>query len=151
MNEPSTFRTAPIGITMLVVYNTSKAALFAFSETLFSELAGDSIGVTVACPSFFKTNIIENLSQDKRYTNDFAVELGRAVLENAKMSADDIAREVVRGVNKKELYVFPQPSAKKLWRTKRFFPMMVLNFSARLVKSGKFESFLMRQARKGKL
>ncbi|MEZ4254207.1 MAG: SDR family NAD(P)-dependent oxidoreductase [Polyangiales bacterium] len=40
-------------------YNVSKAGVVALSETLYGELHGTGVRVTVLCPSFFKTRIIE--------------------------------------------------------------------------------------------
>ena len=44
----------------LASYNVSKAAVLSLSETLRSELYGDGIGVTVAAPSFFKTDLLNS-------------------------------------------------------------------------------------------
>lgn len=41
-------------------YNVSKAGVLALSETLSAELNGTGVGVTVLCPTFVKTNIVDN-------------------------------------------------------------------------------------------
>ena len=38
-------------------YNVTKAAVVALSETLAGELKTSGVGVTVLCPTFFRTNI----------------------------------------------------------------------------------------------
>src|ERR1700756_1608818 len=40
-------------------YNVSKAGVLMLSETLAAELSGSGVKVTVLCPTFVKTNIIE--------------------------------------------------------------------------------------------
>ena len=40
-------------------YNAAKAAVISLSETLRFEMAPRGVGVTVACPSFFKTRLLE--------------------------------------------------------------------------------------------
>ena len=40
-------------------YNVSKAGVLSLSETLAAELAGTGVNVTVLCPTFVKTNIVE--------------------------------------------------------------------------------------------
>ena len=42
-------------------YNVTKSGVIALSETLAAELAPHGVGVTVLCPVFFKTNLLENL------------------------------------------------------------------------------------------
>ena len=39
-------------------YNVTKAGVVALSETLAAELSGTGVGVTVLCPTFFRTNIL---------------------------------------------------------------------------------------------
>ncbi len=40
-------------------YNVSKAGVLSLSETLAAELSGSGVNVTVLCPTFVKTNIVE--------------------------------------------------------------------------------------------
>lgn len=41
-------------------YNISKAGILALSETLYAELLPHRVGVTVICPSFFKSNLLDD-------------------------------------------------------------------------------------------
>ncbi|MBC7247320.1 MAG: SDR family NAD(P)-dependent oxidoreductase [Actinobacteria bacterium] len=101
-------------------YNTTKAAVIALSETLRSELAPCGIGVTVVCPMFFNTHLLDNM----RYTDEFEVEFSRTTFRYARMTADEVAEAVVRGVERKRLYVVPQFSGKLFWFLKRMRPGM---------------------------
>ena len=40
-------------------YNATKAAVVALSETLYAELAPHGVAVSVVCPSFFRTNLLD--------------------------------------------------------------------------------------------
>ncbi len=44
----------------MAAYNVSKAGVLSLSETLAAELSGTGINVTVLCPTFVKTNIVES-------------------------------------------------------------------------------------------
>src|SRR3954468_3682131 len=43
----------------MAAYNVSKAGVLSLSETLAAELSGTGINVTVLCPTFVKTNIVQ--------------------------------------------------------------------------------------------
>ena len=44
----------------MAAYNVSKAGVLSLSETLAAELSGSGVKVTVLCPTFVKTNILES-------------------------------------------------------------------------------------------
>ncbi len=99
-------------------YNVTKAAVIALSETLRSELAPYRIGVTVVCPMFFKTRLLETL----RCTDDFEREFAHTSFDHARMTADQVAEAVLRAVERRKLYVIPQPSGRFFWALKRMRP-----------------------------
>src|SRR4029079_9251616 len=43
----------------MAAYNVSKAGTLSLSETLAAELSGSGVNVTVLCPTFVKTNIVD--------------------------------------------------------------------------------------------
>lgn len=99
-------------------YNVTKAGVISLSETLRTELVCDHVGVTVACPTFFDTNLIDSMS----CSNDFQSDFARSAFTNAKLTTDDIARAVIKGARKGKVYVFPQFAAKWTWAAKRLSP-----------------------------
>jgi len=99
-------------------YNVTKAAVVALSETLYGELASSNIGVTVLCPMFFKTGIVEN----SRMANQEERALGQRLLEREKLSANDVARKALEACEKKHLYAVPMANGRWLWRMKRTAP-----------------------------
>ena len=103
------------------VYNVSKHAVVAMSETLYQDLrlVTDRIGASVLCPFFVPTGITESqrnrpdaLAADKPTKSQL---IGKAMNDRAvgrgKLSAADIARYVFDAVDADRFYVFSHPHA----------------------------------------
>lgn len=101
-------------------YNTSKAAVISLSETLKTELAPHGIGVTVLCPMFFKTNLLESMT----YTNAFEESLSRVCFDQATLSSDQVAEAAIQAVEREKLYCVPQLSGRTHWYQKRLSPSL---------------------------
>lgn len=111
-------------------YNVAKAGVVSLSETLRSELAPFNIGVTVACPTFFTSNLLETF----RYDTEEQHRIAQKMFAWASMDSVDVARSVLKGVRKNKLHVLSQKDAKFTWFAKRFFPSIyfgVLSFCYR--------------------
>jgi len=102
----------------MMSYNVSKAGVISLSETLRAELGHLNIGVSVICPAFFKTNLLDSMSP----TDEGVKPLVKKWMENSNVSADDVARDVINGIEKNELMVISHDYARKTYRIKRFFP-----------------------------
>lgn len=102
----------------LAAYNASKAAVVALSETLSAELRAARIGVTVACPTFFRTNI----ANSGRYSDGALRTLGTRMVDTARVSPDLVARKLLRAVDRGSLYVLPMADARWGWRLRRLSP-----------------------------
>jgi NAD(P)-dependent dehydrogenase (short-subunit alcohol dehydrogenase family) len=126
-------------------YCVSKAGVIALSETLRSELAPHNIGVTVTCPSFFKTNIIETTT----FGEDFQRELLELAFASAKMDCDEVARRVLGHIEKNRLYSLPQASAWFSWLNKRFAPVLMVKAWSWLNRRGWLERVLKMSVRGG--
>jgi len=98
-------------------YNVTKAAMIALSETLKNELGGFGIGVTVVCPSFFTTNLMESYRGPEPGLN-----LAGKLMSRSHLSADDIAAAVIRAVDKREFLVFGHREAGLAYHLKRLMP-----------------------------
>jgi short-subunit dehydrogenase len=101
----------------MAAYNVSKAGVIALSETLSAELAGTGIGVTVLCPTFFRTNI----ARSGRFTDDGVRAVAYRLVDRGK-SAEGVARAALASVERGELYSLPMLDAAWLWRLKRLLP-----------------------------
>jgi len=116
-------------------YNVTKAGVIALSETLFSEFAPKGIGVTVAAPTFFKTNLMERFHS----TDDQQRKVAEGLFAKTKYTAEDVAREIEKAVRKKRLYVIPQWDGKIMWWMKRLSPELFHRGMAVFTKKRGFE------------
>lgn len=106
----------------MLSYNVSKAGVVALSDTLRSELAYRNIGVSVLCPAFFKTNLLDSMSPSEQGLKP----LVQKWMENSKVTADDVAMDAVKGIEKNIFMVISHDYARSAYRLKRFFPKTFL-------------------------
>lgn len=109
----ASFAAAPL----MAAYNVSKAGVLALSETLSAELSGSGIKVTVLCPTFVKTNIVN----DGRISGS-ASGLAASVMKYTGVSPERIARGTLDAHDRGRFYVVPQLDAKLVWHLKRHIP-----------------------------
>ena len=129
----------------MACYNVSKAAVISLSETLRSELAPFSIGVSVVCPSFFNTNIQMNM----RACSEFQRSFSSACFDNARMPSENIAQCIIKAYENNRLYVIPQASARLQWLLKRISPERYYQNQSSMRTSGHFYSIALALARLG--
>lgn len=98
-------------------YNVSKAAVISLTETLTSELAPHGIQVTALCPTFFQTNLMRSF----RSSHERQRHVAEAMFRHSTMTAEEVARAGVRGLELGKLVVVPQIDGRLLWWTKRLF------------------------------
>lgn len=103
----------------LCSYSVAKAAVVTLSETLRAELAlaDSNVGVSVLCPSFFRTNLLENFRGPEATRN-----MASKLMERAAETADDIAATVVDAVMAGRFMIIPTAPERTRWRLKRFLP-----------------------------
>lgn len=99
-------------------YGATKAAVIALSEGLRGEMHGYGVKVSVICPGFFKTNLLETArGPDNRFRK-----VANALMEKAKETADDIAGYVYAAAERGEFMIIPTATERLHWRVKRFLP-----------------------------
>jgi NAD(P)-dependent dehydrogenase (short-subunit alcohol dehydrogenase family) len=103
----------------MAAYNVSKAGVLSLSETLAAELSGSSVKVTVLCPTFVKTNIVESGRMPDQTT-----QFVNRVMRWTGFSAAKIARICLDAHDRGDLYCMPQLEAKIGWNIKRLVPGM---------------------------
>lgn len=101
----------------MAAYNVSKAGVLSLSETLAAELAGTPVRVTVLCPTFVKTNILES-----GRISEQSSELAGKLMRWTGLSAEKVARVCLDAHDRGELYCMPQFDAKIGWNIKRLAP-----------------------------
>ena len=113
-------------------YNVTKAGILSLSETLRIELAGKNIGVSVAMPSFFKTNLMDQL-----YCSDSGQEkMIRTLFSRSSFPAAKVAEHIIRSMEKNRFYILPQWDARLLWHIKRWMPGLYLKMFAFAYRKG---------------
>jgi NAD(P)-dependent dehydrogenase (short-subunit alcohol dehydrogenase family) len=101
----------------MAAYNVSKAGVLSLSETLAAELSGTGVNVTVLCPTFVKTNIVET----GRITAQSS-DLANTLMQWTGYSAARVARMCLDTHDRGGLYCMPQFDARIGWGIKRFAP-----------------------------
>jgi NAD(P)-dependent dehydrogenase (short-subunit alcohol dehydrogenase family) len=101
----------------MAAYNVSKAGVISLSESLRVELAPHGIGVSVVCPSFFKTNLLEDFSGSEE-----ARQMAQRLMEKSPLDAGDVARLIRRGVQRKTFMMVPHGDAWGTLMLKRLAP-----------------------------
>ncbi|MFY9398981.1 MAG: SDR family NAD(P)-dependent oxidoreductase [Desulfomonilia bacterium] len=114
-------------------YNVAKAGTISLSESLRMELAGSGIGVTVVCPTFFKTNLMDRA----RYTDEHQIRMFEAFFEKFSFgTVESVSRAVMRAIRKNRLYAVPQWDAKLAWIMKRAAPQVFYHVGGFLYSRG---------------
>jgi NAD(P)-dependent dehydrogenase (short-subunit alcohol dehydrogenase family) len=105
-------------------YSASKFAVVGVSETLFYELRGSNIGVSVLCPGFAKTRITES---ERNRPADLAEDGHAAVSQAAAaqaaysvkavatgIEASEVGARALEGIKDGDLYIFTHPAMRGL-------------------------------------
>jgi len=102
-------------------YNVSKAAVVALSETLYAEYKSTGIRVSVLCPTFFRTQIVE-VGRGAATQKENA----RIIrwMERSKVQAPGVAKTAIDSLQDGKLYVLPMQDGEVAWRMKREAPEM---------------------------
>ena len=119
-------------------YNVTKAGVISLTETLRMELAGQNIGVTAVTPTFFKTNLMDQV----RYTDEHQLKMADAFFEKALCDANHVSKKVIRAIMKNQLYVLPQFDARLYFRFKRLAPQTFFGLMGKLYSKGWLDKFL---------
>jgi NAD(P)-dependent dehydrogenase (short-subunit alcohol dehydrogenase family) len=100
-------------------YNVTKAGVVALSETLTQEMAPFGVHVTVLCPTFFKTGIIDNA---RHHGEKKIIALASRRSGESKLQAPEVARFAIDKLLKGQLYAVPMSDGLWMWRIKRLAP-----------------------------
>ncbi len=99
-------------------YNVTKAGVASLSETLYAEVGGRGIHVSVLCPTFFPTNLMRTFrSPDPRVGATAG-----ALFRRARWTAADVARVAIRDLERGRLTILAQRDSWLVWTLKRWFP-----------------------------
>ena len=109
-----------VGMQWLGIYCASKFAVVGLTESLHRELKPQGIGVSVLCPMIVATNINENSvrmrPQELRNPGDPVVLPPASEMKGGTIAPEEVARRVVRGIERKDLYILTHPEQREFLR-----------------------------------
>jgi NAD(P)-dependent dehydrogenase (short-subunit alcohol dehydrogenase family) len=114
----------------IMSYGVSKAAVVALSEQLRAELHYSNIKVSVLCPAFFRTNLLESWQGNPRL-KAFADKM----METSPDTLETVSDAVFAAVERGEFLVMPTRREPMRWRLKRWFPDFYFKQLLKLAKS----------------
>ena len=106
------------GLPFVSAYGVAKAGVIALSEALRAEMHPHGVGVTVACPAFVKTGLLDSFRETKPGTKARVTRW----MENSGITADQVAKEIADAVNQNKFLLLTHEQTRKAWRMKRWFP-----------------------------
>lgn len=83
---------------------------------------GERVTVTVACPSYFRSNLLERMLA---HTEVERIALERTISGSSR-SAGDLAPTILKAAIRGDLYFFPPGQDGFVWRLKRLMPLRTL-------------------------
>ncbi len=102
----------------LASYGVAKAAVVALSESLRAEMHASGVGVTVVCPSFFRTRLLDRLEQ-----GGASLRKGiQSLMDQSEHDAAAIAAMVADAVRRRQFLLLPHRATRHAWWMKRWFP-----------------------------
>ena len=119
-------------------YSATKFAAVGISEVLAAELAGSPIGVSVLCPSWVKTRMLDNgRNRPARFGGPIRLDTDGANAERNRryakaledgLDAADVAKLVVEAIEARRLYIFTHADRRE--DVERRYEMMLQGFDA---------------------
>ena len=103
----------------LGAYGVSKAAVVALSEGMRAELQPKGIHVSVLCPSFFKTNLMESFQGP---TDAPLKHMAEKLMEKSPIDAAAVARYTVDESERGRFLLLPHQDTRTRWLLKRWMP-----------------------------
>lgn len=107
----------------MAAYNVAKAGVLSLSESIRGEEHDHGVGVTVACPAFFATNLLESFRTREPRQKATVQKL----MDRSKVSAADVADDIFTAVADQRFMVISHRTARWQYRMKRASPETFFN------------------------
>ncbi len=108
-----------VGMLGMGIYSAAKFAVVGLSEALQRELKPRGIGVSVLCPMIVATNLTETSARlrpaELRNPREGPV-VSPGAMSGGTISAEEVARRVVRGIERNDLYILTHPEQREILR-----------------------------------
>lgn len=108
-----------VGMQWLGIYCAAKFAVVGLSESLHRELKPRGITVSVLCPMVVETGINENSLRERRRSAVDPADvptLPAGAMVGGVIPPEEVARRVVRGVERRDLYILTHPEQREILR-----------------------------------
>lgn len=108
-----------VGMRWLGIYCASKFAVVGLTESMARELSPHGIGVGVLCPMIVDTAINENTVRMRPDALRNAEEIApppASAMAGGVIAAEEVARRVVRGIDRGDLYILTHPEQREILR-----------------------------------
>lgn len=101
----------------IMSYGVAKAGVVAFSEQLRAEMHGTGVDVSVICPAFFRTNLLENFHGDAKVRS-----MASRMMDKSPDTLDSVGDATYAALQRRTFLVLPTKHEPLRWRLKRWFP-----------------------------
>lgn len=101
----------------MAAYNVAKAGVVSLSESLRGEELENGVSVTVVCPAFFETNLLETFRGGEQQRATVA-----KLMTNSGVAAADVVEDIVRAVRDNRFLVLCHKSSRQQYWLKRLAP-----------------------------
>jgi short-subunit dehydrogenase len=108
----------------MAAYSASKAGVVALSEAIAAECPRRRPGVTIVCPGFFRSGLLDTW----HFTSGVEQREAERRMTLTWWTSDRVARRVLRAVRRNRRYVVVGLQARWLWRLKRLAPRLTTAF-----------------------
>ena len=102
----------------MAAYSASKAGVIALSESIAAECPAGRPGVTIVCPGFFRSGLLDTW----HFAAAREAREAHRRMEATRFDAPALARRIRRAIDRDERYVVEGLQARWLWRLKRLAP-----------------------------
>jgi NAD(P)-dependent dehydrogenase (short-subunit alcohol dehydrogenase family) len=109
-------------------YSVPKAAVIALSETMKAELARYGIGVTVACPAAFTSDLLKKEGVDT--SRSVTLRSLDKDQQAGRHTSETVAAHAIRSMERNHLYDIAHDSMEVLWFFKRLMPETIYRIFA---------------------
>jgi NAD(P)-dependent dehydrogenase (short-subunit alcohol dehydrogenase family) len=108
---------AMAGAPAIMSYGVAKSGVLTLSEQLRAELHGSGVTVSVACPAFFSTNLLQNWRGSERMRQQ-----AERMMRGSRDSLDEVADRIFAGIARGDFLILPTRGAAGHWRLRRWAP-----------------------------
>lgn len=113
----------------MMTYGVAKAAVVALSEQLRAETHHHGVRVSVICPAFFRTNLLETA-----FASDKVKAKVIKLMDTSPDTLDGVADKVFASAERGTFMIIPTKREPMRWRIKRWLPALYFRMVLKLAK-----------------